>query len=256
MDRLPSRTAATRRPLAVAAARRPFPAVATTVLALVLTLLPGARAADAAPDAGAEAQFVALINAERASAGLPEVRVAGDLVEVGRRHARRMADQQHLHHNPALGSDVTGWDKVGENVGRGPDVDRVHAAFMASDAHRRNILDAEWIEVGVGVEVTDGGIWVTELFRLPTGAAAPASQPQAEAEPAPAPADAAPRDEERADEPPAPEPAAPEPAAATADAPPEPREIVTVPLPVDRVMLVLARLGVDDDGRPGIDDLA
>ncbi|WP_169786697.1 CAP domain-containing protein [Nitriliruptor alkaliphilus] len=239
MNRQPYRTAT--------AAPAPIAVLLTLVLALVLALVPGIGAAQAAPDSGVEARFVQLINAERAKAGLPALRVADDLVGVGRRHAVRMAEQDHLHHNPNLGSDVKGWDKVGENVGRGPDVDRVHAAFMASEGHRRNILDPEWTEVGVGVEMVDGGLWVTELFRLPSGASAP--PPAAD----PAPAD------------PAPDPAptsTPEPAsdattsaaapAAEPDPEPEPpvREVVDVPLPVDRVTLVLARLGVHDDGHP------
>jgi hypothetical protein len=232
---------------------RPVAVVSTLVLALVLALLPGGHGADAAPDAGIEAQFVSLINAERANAGLPALRVASDLVAVGRRHAVRMAAAADLHHNPNLGSDVAGWDKVGENVGRGPSLDRIHAAFMASEGHRRNILDPEWVEVGVGVEIVDGGLWVTELFRLPTGASqpAPAAAPAPTAEPAPV---ADPEPAPAADPAPAPEPQPAE--APSADAPaeeaPEPveREVVDVPLPVDRVTHVLARLEAEDDGFP------
>lgn len=234
---------------------RPVAVVSTLVLALVLALLPGGQGADAAPDAGLEAQFVSLINAERASAGLPALRVASDLVAVGRRHAVRMAAASDLHHNPNLGSDVGGWDKVGENVGRGPSVDRIHAAFMASEGHRRNILDPEWVEVGVGVEVVDGGLWVTELFRLPTGAAQPAppAAPAPPADPAPAQdptpaADPAPAEEAE----PEPEPANAEAAEPPAEETPAPveREVVDVPLPSDRVTLVLARLEAEDDGHP------
>jgi uncharacterized protein YkwD len=167
---------------------RPHLALAV-VLGLVLSLFPGIQHAHAAPDANAEARFVSLINAERANAGLPALKVAGDLTKVARRHSVRMAESGKLHHNANLGSEVSGWDKVGENVGRGPNVDRVHAAFMASDGHRRNILDPDWTEVGVGVEVVDGGLWVTEIFRLPSGASAPKPEPKPEpkAEPEPKP---------------------------------------------------------------------
>lgn len=247
MNRQPHRTAT------ATAAPAPVAVLLTLVLALVLALVPGIGTAEAAPDSGVEARFVQLINAERAKAGLPALRVADDLIGVGRRHAVRMAEQDHLHHNPNLGSDVKGWDKVGENVGRGPDIDRVHAAFMASEGHRRNILDPEWTEVGVGVEMVEGGLWVTELFRLPSGSSAAPPPP-----PPPPAADPAPAD-------PAPEPApasTPAPAsdattsaaapAASAEPEPQPpvREVVDVPLPVDRVTLVLARLGVHDDGHP------
>jgi hypothetical protein len=46
---------------------------------------------------------------------------------------------------------------------------------MNSAPHRANILDKRFTEVGVGVVVADGTIWVSEVFRRPaTAAAAPA----------------------------------------------------------------------------------
>ena len=38
---------------------------------------------------------------------------------------------------------------------------------MASPHHRVNILDRSMREVGVGVVVLNGRLWVTELFRQP-----------------------------------------------------------------------------------------
>ena len=54
---------------------------------------------------------------------------------------------------PRLTSDVTNWRWVGENVGYGPDVATVHAAFMNSPAHKANILDRDYTEVGIGAVV-------------------------------------------------------------------------------------------------------
>lgn len=237
-------------PRTATAGPAPAVTVGTLILALLLTLVPGVRIAEAAPDAGLEARFVELINSERASAGLPSLRVADDLIGVGRRHAVRMAEREDLHHNPNLGSDVSGWDKVGENVGKGPDIDRIHAAFMASEGHRRNVLDPDWVEVGVGVEVVDGGLWVTELFRLPSGAAAASPQPEPEPPAEPAPADDT-AETASATEAPAADAGTEAPAADTppADTPPV-REVADVPLPVDRITLVLARLEAADDGHP------
>ena len=123
--------------------------------------------------------------------GLPSLAVADDLVAVARRHSVRMADAADLHHNPDLATEVTGWQKVGENVGRGPRVEPIHDAFMNSPGHRENILDPDWTEIGIGVEVRDGTVWVTEVFREPEAAPAPGTAPPAPepaAAPAPAPA--------------------------------------------------------------------
>jgi hypothetical protein len=221
------------------------------VLALLVTLMPTPVPAHASVDGGAEAQFVAQLNQARQAAGLPTVRVAGDLTAVARRHSERMAGQSNLHHNPNLGSDVSGWQKVGENVGRGPSVGAIHTAFMDSPGHRANILGGDWVEVGVGVVVRDGQLWVTEVFRLPASSApAPspepepttsASAPASEAESGDAPA----QDRPAAD---APEPTAspepePEPEPAPRVTPPGPRhEVSAPPLPLDRTRLTLARL--------------
>ena len=228
---------------------RPHPVwtSAVVVAALLLALLPGAVPAYAGSDAGLEARFLDLVDRTRADAGVPPVQRVDDLTGVGRDHAVRMADASHLHHNPALGRDVAGWDKVGENVGRGADLDAIHAAFLDSPSHRANIVDPEWTEAGVGVEVRDGTIWVTQLFRLPTGVApAVETAPPAEDEPAGEPAaDDAPRDD--ADEAPTEQPVEDAPAPARVD-----HAVRAVPPPVDRISVVLARLEGDDlDGVAG-----
>jgi hypothetical protein len=230
--------------------RHPTGWVVLAVAALVLALVPAAPEA-AHADAGLEAEFVAAVNRERAAAGLPALQVAGDLVAVARRHSVRMADQTHLHHNPNLAGDVSGWQKVGENVGRGPSVSAIHRAFMDSPGHRRNVLDGDWTQVGVGVEVRGSTIWVTEVFRLPAGAAAapaPAPAPSPTATPSPSSTPAAATAPASAD--PAPEPAPdPAPAVPTPEpAPdPEPHEVVETPLPMDRMVVTLARLDASDE---------
>ena len=141
--------------------------IVTLVATFLAALAPAT--AQAAVDSSAEAQFVSLINQERAARGLAKLTVKSDLVQVARNHSADMAAKNDLYHNPNLGSDVTGWQKVGENVGRGPSVSSIHDAFMNSSGHRANILDSDWTEVGVGVHVVDGRVWVTEVFRQPSG---------------------------------------------------------------------------------------
>lgn len=150
---------------------RPLPGLHVTVVlalvvAFVLALVP-VRPADAAPDAELEQQLVQLVNRERSRRGLAPLRIAPELVRVARRHSAEMASQGRLHHNPHLAGQVSDWRKLGENVGRGGRITTIHRAFMDSPAHRRNVLDREWVEVGIAVEVRGDVLWVTQVYRVP-----------------------------------------------------------------------------------------
>lgn len=114
-----------------------------------------------------ETQVIDAVNGSRASEDLAPLTWTDDLTIVARDHAIAMAADRHLHHNPALGDDVDGWIKVGENVGRSPSVEAVHAAFLDSPSHAANILDPTFTEIGIGVHVQDGTLWVTQIFRQP-----------------------------------------------------------------------------------------
>ena len=136
--------------------------------------------------ASEEQQFTDLVTRERAANSLPAYAPAADLVEVARGQANRMASEGRLYHNPNLTTEVSDWDGVGENVGRGPSVETIHDAFMNSPEHRDEILSARFTQVGVGVAIAaDGEIWVAEVFRKPS--VAPAATAPAPA-PAPRPA--------------------------------------------------------------------
>lgn len=142
--------------------------LAALVLApAVLFGVVSATQATAAGDAHA-ASFVAKANAARSSRGLQSYVVKPDLAAVAARHSARMAGKSSLYHNPSLGSEVSGWQVVGENVGNGGSVESIHQALMDSPTHRANILATDYTEIGVGT-VTDakGVIWVTQVFRLP-----------------------------------------------------------------------------------------
>ena len=80
----------------------------------------GAVAAAPAADPGTEAQFVSRINSLRASKGLRQLQVSGELTGVARNWTDRMVANGQISHNPNLGSQVSGnWTKLGENVGVG-----------------------------------------------------------------------------------------------------------------------------------------
>ena len=140
--------------------------------AVLLALLLPLSVFTAAPaHAGTESEFVSRANGARASRGLRAYAVRSDLTAVARRQAARMAASGRMYHNPNLGSEVSGWRNVGENVGRGPDVRSIHNAFMGSSAHRANILSTTYTEIGVGTARSSSGeLFVSQVFRRPTRA--------------------------------------------------------------------------------------
>jgi hypothetical protein len=150
----------------------PRPLVALLLLlALVLGMVVLAPPPSAEASSSAEQDFVQRLNRERTNRGLPALQVASDLRSVARNHSDRMASQNRLHHNPNLSTEVKNWRRITENVGRGPSTTSLHAALMASSGHRANILDRNVSQVGVGVTVRNGTVWVTQVFRSPTGSA-------------------------------------------------------------------------------------
>ena len=150
--------------------------IAALITAVLLVATVFAAPALASP--GDEASFVSLVNSERADRGLKTLSVYWDLVDDARAHAGVMADADQIFHSSNLAGVTTGWAALGENVGVGPTVATLHAAFMNSTGHRDNIL-GDWDSMGVGVTFNDSGyMFVTVLFmKSATPAPAPAPVP-------------------------------------------------------------------------------
>jgi hypothetical protein len=161
-------------------------ALTLSLAALGLWLLGSDRAWAQASEEGC---FASSANAARAQEGIPSFETRGDLVDLARRHSGEMAASGTIFHNQSLGSDVPGkWTLVGENVGQGGTCESIHRAFMNSPGHRKNIMEPRYNYVGMGVVVSNGTIFVTEVF-MELKTAAPAPKPAAPAAPAPAPAE-------------------------------------------------------------------
>lgn len=202
--------------------------VAVIAVAVLGFLVPGAQAM---VSPAAEIELLDRINAARAAEGLAPLAAADDLVAVARRHAQRMSDEGRIFHNANLRDEVDGWQVVGENVGRAGSIAEVHDAFMASPAHRANVVESRFTQAGMGVFDHNGELWVVEVFRQPMASASSAPAPRAastpRANPVPRPGAA----------PAAPAPAPPAPAAAPAAAVPSPP---TAAPTADRVVPELA----------------
>ncbi len=106
-----------------------------------------------------------LTNTERANRGVRRLSVASDLTSIAERHSRNMASRRSIYHDENLPNEVSGWRKLGENVGRGSSARSVHNAFMSSSTHRSHILDPSYNQIGVGaVRGSDNYLYITEVF--------------------------------------------------------------------------------------------
>ena len=193
-------------------------------VALACALLLQAAPAHAADNSDTEAAFVSKINALRVQKGLRPLVEHAELISVARAWAAKMAAVDRISHNPDLRYQVSAdWVKLGENVGVGQTVDKLHAAFVASPTHYKNLVDPDFTHVGVGVVLgRDGAIFTTHQFmKLAGGGSAPPPPPRV-SRPAPPP--------------PPTEPPAPEPEPPVAAEPPAP------PAPPARLVLVLEEL--------------
>lgn len=137
------------------------PRIALFVL-LVLVIVPALRIL-AGPGEGT---MFASINSARSSNGLVPLESHSTLVSYSRRHSEEMLATDSIYHSSSseLTSLVSGWKRIGENVGRGPDASAIFNAFMGSSGHRANIL-GDFTHMGVGTaEDPDGVLYVTIVF--------------------------------------------------------------------------------------------
>ncbi|MGB8360938.1 MAG: CAP domain-containing protein [Acidimicrobiia bacterium] len=174
-------------------------------MTVVVALATIGLSASAAADSGSEQAFLSAINSTRAANGLGPLQMDGSLRAHARNHSADMITVGDIFHSSnaelqaAAGS---GWTKLGENVGRGGSVSSLHQAFLASPAHKANIL-GDYNYVGIGTDTASGVLYVTVVFmkKGSTPATAPTtttpqttnttkapSQPKAPAQPKAAPA--------------------------------------------------------------------
>ena len=148
------------------------------VVAATLLAIGGPLAVQRAQAGDTVADLAAMTNADRGAAGLRPLASAGDLQSLAQSRANDMARSGALAHTTNLGSKVSGWKRLGENVGRGPNLRDIETAFMASPSHRENILDPSFTQFGVGV-TWDGKqyFYVAVIFRQPSGAATASPPP-------------------------------------------------------------------------------
>ena len=124
-------------------------------------------------------QMLARANAERAAAGLPPLALDPRLNAAAQRHADDMLQRSYYSHvspdggGPAERVRQSGYvfRLVAENIARGPvSVDEAMDNWLASEDHRRNLLNPGFRDFGVGVavgrnSVGDTVLWVQDFGR-------------------------------------------------------------------------------------------
>jgi uncharacterized protein YkwD len=112
-----------------------------------------------------EAQVLALVNKERASAGCGTLRSNTILVSVARAHSKDMAVHGYFDHSSQDGRSpfdrmrAAGYSGglMGENIAAGQSTPAaVMNAWMNSPGHRANILNCGYKVIGIGVAKVSG----------------------------------------------------------------------------------------------------
>lgn len=126
----------------------------------------GIGIAPARAGTGLRAEMFRLTNDDRADKDRAALELDLKLSRYAKRHSQDMAEAGEIFHTSDLAAKLKGkdWSVGGENVGTGPSLTDLEAAFMASTPHRRNILNRDFDHVAVGVVESDGSFWVTVIF--------------------------------------------------------------------------------------------
>jgi uncharacterized protein YkwD len=105
-----------------------------------------------------------LLNEDRREFGLSELVLSPELNSLAQSHAEDMALNQYVSHSDLNGRKVSERKLdfgiktfVGENIARNLEISNAQSSLMRSAAHRINILDPNWTEVGFGIDFDESG---------------------------------------------------------------------------------------------------
>ncbi len=119
-----------------------------------------------------ERQLFAVLNHERTAQGLSALQWDNALFKAARQHALRMADLNMLEHQLPSESNLEArlaeagarFSVIAENIAIGPNSQIIHAGWMNSPGHRKNILDPQLTSVGIAAVHGPGGLFAVQDF--------------------------------------------------------------------------------------------
>ena len=106
-----------------------------------------------------------MVNDLRARHGVPALARSGELNAKARAQADRMAARGRIYHSTNLAAGVSpGWRLIGENVAVAGRIEQAQAALEKSPGHLANMVNGQFTEMGVGVTVSNGRVYVVQVF--------------------------------------------------------------------------------------------
>lgn len=115
-----------------------------------------------------ESRILQLVNAERQKAGVSPLKSDGNLVSIARAKSQDMVDNNYFsHQSPTYGSPFDmlksagiSYMYAGENIAINQSADGAMKAWMNSEGHRKNILNPNFTDLGVGIAPKGDGSYV------------------------------------------------------------------------------------------------
>jgi uncharacterized YkwD family protein len=121
-----------------------------------------------------EQKLLELVNKARAEEGLEALSVDEKLMKVARTKAKDMIENGYFsHQSPTYGSPFdmmrqfdNAFKSAGENIAGNKTVEGAFKAWMASDSHKKNILNSGFKVTGIGIEnsATYGKVFVQQFI--------------------------------------------------------------------------------------------
>lgn len=118
--------------------------------------------------------MINMINTERRNAGLSELQYDAQLSAEALKHSQDMSQNNYFSHtSPTYGTFAErlkasgiSYSWAGENIALYGSVEKAHAALMASEGHRNNIMKATANRVGIGIvwNQAKNGYYITQWF--------------------------------------------------------------------------------------------
>ncbi|WIM67359.1 CAP domain-containing protein [Corynebacterium breve] len=140
------------------------------IIALILSLVPGAGAPDAAVPAPApvvsqgsvtQSDLIAETNRARVAEGLAPLKPMNEINNIAQNWANNMAKRDVLVHSSDYHAQYPqGWTKAAENIlttGAHADADYMIDMWLNSPGHRQNMMNPAITHVGVGIATTNDG---------------------------------------------------------------------------------------------------
>lgn len=113
---------------------------------------------------GAAFESASRVNGERHNRGLRELSLDQTLINKAQSWAEHMAAAGAVSHSVLTDGAGSDWRVLGENVGWANSIAEMHALFMASPAHKANIVNSRYTRIGTGVAQVGGRYFVVQVF--------------------------------------------------------------------------------------------